>query len=160
MLTSVGVSVLSGACTTLGASVFMLAAKIVFFFQFGLFMFCTIGLSIVYALVVFTTLLALMGPEGKRGSLLPLFAAIKGMFHKKGENEVMCEACNGRGYRALELSNTARVNTAVEGDTVPLQQSRRRDARAANIDARIGPHSPTIRVYKKFAPLVTYTSPV
>lgn len=68
----VGISVFSGACTTLGSSVFMLAAKIIFFQQFGIFIFCTIGLSILYSLFLFTTVLAMIGPEGKTGSLLPL----------------------------------------------------------------------------------------
>ncbi|XP_029214096.1 protein dispatched homolog 1-like isoform X3 [Acropora millepora] len=70
-LGQVGISVLSGASTTLGASVFMLAAKILFFFQFGIFMFCTIGFSIAYALILFTTILAIFGPEGNSGSLQP-----------------------------------------------------------------------------------------
>ena len=37
MLAEVGISVLSGAVTTLGSSIFLLAAKILFFVQFGLF---------------------------------------------------------------------------------------------------------------------------
>ena len=69
MLGHVGVSVLAGATTTLGASSFMLGAKILFFFQFGVFMFCTIGFSIVYALMLFTVVVGLIGPEGDRGSL-------------------------------------------------------------------------------------------
>ncbi|CAB4001250.1 dispatched homolog 3-like, partial [Paramuricea clavata] len=63
-LSHVGISVLSGACTTLGASIFLLAAKILFFFQFGIFIFCTIGFSIMYSLFFFPTVMALVGPEG------------------------------------------------------------------------------------------------
>ncbi len=69
MLRGVGVSVLSGACTTLGASSFMLGSKILFFFQFGMFMFCTIGFSILFALCFFTVVVGLIGPEGDSGSL-------------------------------------------------------------------------------------------
>ena len=69
MLRTVGVSVLSGACTTLGASAFMLGSQIMFFFQFGIFMFCTIGFSIIFALGFFTVVVGLIGPEGDRGSL-------------------------------------------------------------------------------------------
>ena len=68
----VGISVLSGACTTLGASIFMLAAQILFFSQFGIFIFTTIAFSILYALFFFTTVLALIGPEGNTGSLRPI----------------------------------------------------------------------------------------
>lgn len=69
MLKTVGVSVLSGACTTLGASAFMLGSQIIFFFQFGIFMFCTVGFSIIFALGFFTVMVGLIGPEGDRGSL-------------------------------------------------------------------------------------------
>ena len=73
MLQEIGVSVLSGAITTLGASAFLLFAQIVFFVQFGLFMFLTIMFSIAYALVMFTTFMALAGPENETGSLAPLY---------------------------------------------------------------------------------------
>ena len=69
MLKHVGVSVLAGACTTLGASAFMLGAKILFFFQFGMFMFCTIGFSILFALGFFTVVVGFIGPVGSKGSL-------------------------------------------------------------------------------------------
>ena len=69
-LEEVGISVLSGAVTTLGSSLFLLLAKILFFTQFGLFMFCTIGFSILYALGLFTTVLGIIGPENNTGSLL------------------------------------------------------------------------------------------
>lgn len=71
-LKEVGVSVLSGAVTTLGASMFLLFAQILFFTQFGLFMFGTIGFSILYALGLFTTVMGLIGPENHFGSLRPL----------------------------------------------------------------------------------------
>ena len=73
MLREVGISVLSGAITTLGASIFLLAAKILFFVQFGLFMFCTIGFSILFALGFFVTVVAIIGPEGDTGDIYALF---------------------------------------------------------------------------------------
>ena len=74
----VGISVFSGACTTLGACIsIVLAAKIQFFSQFGIFIFCTIGFSILYALFFFTTVLALIGPEGNTGSLRPIMEKLK-----------------------------------------------------------------------------------
>ena len=76
MLEEVGISVISGAITTLGASALLLIAQIVFFFQFGLFIFCTILFSTVYALFLFTTFVALAGPEGNTGSLTPCFKAV------------------------------------------------------------------------------------
>ena len=79
MLQEVGVSVLSGAITTMGAAAFLLFAEIVFFVQFGLFIFFTITFSIVYALVLFTTFMALAGPQNSTGSIQPLFHKIKSM---------------------------------------------------------------------------------
>ena len=73
MLDEVGISVISGAFTTLGSSMFMLFAKILFFSQFGLFMFCTIGFSILYALGFFVAILAICGPQEEFGSLKSVF---------------------------------------------------------------------------------------
>lgn len=72
MLREVGISVMSGAITTLGASVAMIFAQIIFFYQFGVFVFCTILFSISFALVLFTTFMGLLGPQGSFGSLDPI----------------------------------------------------------------------------------------
>lgn len=76
MLEEVGISVLSGAFTTLGASFFLLFAEILFFTQFGMFMFSTIGLSLLFSLGLFTTFMGIIGPENDCGSLGALFRAI------------------------------------------------------------------------------------
>ncbi|CAD5113766.1 DgyrCDS2935 [Dimorphilus gyrociliatus] len=73
MLTEVGVSVLSGATTTLGASFFLLLAEILFFVEFGAFMFATIGFSILWALGFFSTVLGILGPQNDVGSLKPIY---------------------------------------------------------------------------------------
>ena len=89
MLQEVGVSVLSGAVTTLGAAAFLLFAQIVFFVQFGLFMFFTITFSIVYSLLLFTTFMALAGPQGETGSLKPLYDGITRLCcHRKSPTRV------------------------------------------------------------------------
>lgn len=97
-LGQVGISVLSGACTTIGASIFMLFAQILFFFQFGIFMFCTIGISIFFALFFFTSLMALVGPEGNTGSILPLVRYMRDKLRRKKPTDVTCEKCKGRGF--------------------------------------------------------------
>ena len=66
----VGVSVLSGATTTLGAALFMLFSQILFFVQFGIFLFCTILFSFVFAVGFFCTFMGLCGPQGTTGSCL------------------------------------------------------------------------------------------
>lgn len=100
----VGISVFSGACTTLGSSIFMLAAKIIFFQQFGIFIFCTIGLSILYSLLLFTTVLALIGPEGEVGSLRPLWWLLKDYIRGKTKNHTDCKTCKGKGFHKIDLS--------------------------------------------------------
>ena len=97
----VGISVFSGACTTLGSSIFMLAAKIIFFQQFGIFIFCTISLSILYSLILFTTVLAIIGPEGEVGSLVPLWRVIRDHFRGKTKKHVDCKTCKGKGFHKI-----------------------------------------------------------
>ena len=67
-LEQMGVSVMSGAGTTLGASAFMMLADFVFFHQFGVILFATIGFSFVYSMGLFMTVLAMVGPQGETGS--------------------------------------------------------------------------------------------
>ncbi|EDO46800.1 predicted protein [Nematostella vectensis] len=98
----VGISVISGACTTLGAAMFMFAAKILFFFQFGAFIFCTIGLSLLFSLFLFTILLGLVGPQGSFGSLAPFYEYIKDWMRGKGKNDVPCMQCDGKGFHHSE----------------------------------------------------------
>ncbi|CAH1777269.1 unnamed protein product [Owenia fusiformis] len=77
MLEEVGVSVISGSITTLGASVFMFFAEILFFTQFGIFIFSTIGFSLIYALGFFTVGLVLLGPQNDFGSIMPIARRLK-----------------------------------------------------------------------------------
>ncbi|XP_076463983.1 protein dispatched homolog 1-like [Babylonia areolata] len=72
-LERMGISVFSGACTTLGASSFMLFAKIQFFFQFGIFMFCTIGFSLVFSMGLYVTVMGILGPQGNIGDIRVFF---------------------------------------------------------------------------------------
>jgi multidrug efflux pump subunit AcrB len=85
-LEEVGISVLSGCCTTLGASSFLIFAQILFFTQFGAFMFATIGLSIFYSLGMFITLLGIIGPQNDIGSLWYFVRKFKAWREKKKVN--------------------------------------------------------------------------
>jgi hypothetical protein len=66
-LVTVGVSVISGAVSTLGASLFLFFPLIQFFVQFGTAIFVTIGLSLVWSLLGFASMLAVFGPQGSFG---------------------------------------------------------------------------------------------
>jgi multidrug efflux pump subunit AcrB len=98
MLEEVGISVLSGACTTLGASMFMFFAEILFFTQFGIFMFSTIGFSILYALFLFTSALAIMGPQGEFANIRPWFVALKNKIIGRSKEATDCDKCLGKGF--------------------------------------------------------------
>lgn len=98
MLDHVGISILSGALTTLGAAAFMFAAVILFFMQFGLFMFATIGFSLFYSIFGFCVLMGLWGPQGNRGSLVPLFHWLRFRLRGKRSHHVQCDRCQGKGF--------------------------------------------------------------
>ncbi|GFR99143.1 protein dispatched homolog 1-like [Elysia marginata] len=98
MLEHMGVSVISGAFSTLGAASFMMAAQIQFFLQFGVFLFLTIGFSLTYSLCLFTPLLSVIGPEGNTGSVLPLFRMLWYKIIGRKKDDVKCERCKGKGF--------------------------------------------------------------
>ncbi|CAL1540358.1 unnamed protein product [Lymnaea stagnalis] len=98
MLESMGVSVVSGAISTLGAAAFMMGAKIQFFLQFGIFMFCTIGFSLIFSLCLFAPMLALLGPQGHVGSLVPIFMWVWYKIIGRDKKDTDCETCVGKGF--------------------------------------------------------------
>ncbi|XP_061195977.1 protein dispatched homolog 1-like [Saccostrea echinata] len=82
MLEKMGLSVLSGAFTTFGASVFMLGAQIQFIYQFGIFVMITVFTSLFFSLFGFTSFLLILGPEGNSGSITALVKKICCCIHK------------------------------------------------------------------------------
>ena len=78
MLEEVGISVFSGACTTLGAAVFLLFAQIQFLIKFGIFLLCTTGFSLIFSLGCFTTIMGMFGPTGKTGDIREIFRRLTG----------------------------------------------------------------------------------
>lgn len=69
MVEEMGVSVLSGALSTLIAAFFMFFAPNTFFTKFAAFLFVTIALSCLYALVLFPAILSVVGPLGHTGEI-------------------------------------------------------------------------------------------
>lgn len=76
MLDEMAVSVFFGACTTLGASCFMFIAQLSFFFQFGIFMFSTVGFSLFFSMGMFVTLMGIFGPQGDTGNIIAMVQKI------------------------------------------------------------------------------------
>jgi hypothetical protein len=102
MLENLGISVVMGSVTTLGAALFMLFSKIMFFFQFGTFLFCIIGFSLAFSLIFFPALMSLIGPEGTTGSIKTPFKKLHYKRIGRDKDDVKCNGCHGKGFRTLE----------------------------------------------------------
>ena len=99
MLGHVGMSVIAGAATTIGASAFMLGSQIKFFLQFGVFMFCTIGFAIIYALILFCLIVGVIGSQGSTGSLKNILY----LFKKKLPDTNQLKEDNGVLIKKIEM---------------------------------------------------------
>lgn len=92
MVKDMGVSVLSGALSTLLAAFPMFFAPNVFFVKFATFLFVTIALSCIYALVFFPALLTIAGPMGEAGSLYAWLGRTKdNLFHEVVKRYIQTE---------------------------------------------------------------------
>ena len=80
-----GISIIGGAITTLGAGLFLLFGEIEFFPKMGKLLICTIISSLFWALLLFSAVLMIVGPLGKQGSLIVIFYKIKSLITKKKE---------------------------------------------------------------------------
>jgi len=72
-LSHLGISLFSGAISTLGACFFLFFPLITFFVQFGTFVFLTIAFSLLYSMVFFTALMFELGPQGDTGDIMKTF---------------------------------------------------------------------------------------
>ena len=81
-----GVSVGSGAVTTLLAGFFLLFPNLVFFYKMGVIILVTILSAILWSLLFFTSLLAAFGPEYDTGKV-PFDKIISKFKSSKGDNE-------------------------------------------------------------------------
>jgi hypothetical protein len=83
MMEEMGVSVLSGALSTLLAVFLMFFAPNSFFVKFATFLFVTIALSCLYAMTFFPALLSIVGPLGTSGEIyVKLKECRKKMLHQ------------------------------------------------------------------------------
>jgi predicted RND superfamily exporter protein len=98
-LSTMGISVASGAITTMGAGLMLFMCDIAFFQQFGSFIFLVILISFLVALTNLPPLILILGPEGDRGKIAPLYwlhsrlaARDHGDTHKQPEEDHASEA--------------------------------------------------------------------
>ena len=127
MLEHIGVSVLYGALTTIGASIFMLFAQLQFFLQFGTFLLCTIGFSLVYSLTIFTAVLSMIGPEGKIGDISVPFRLLKLKILGRSKLDVDCGECQGKGFVSTK-SQEHQSKTNISADNVCCSHSALKEA--------------------------------
>jgi len=85
-LASIGISIVSGAITTIASGIFLFAAVIIFFTKFAVLVVSTICFSIYCSLFLFTSLNHFIGPEKHFGDLKyyivsPLWKKIKEIFN-------------------------------------------------------------------------------
>lgn len=69
MLTVMGVSVLGGGFTTLGAGLFVFGGKLRFFLVMGVLVSSTIGFSMAWSLIFFPVICYLIGPSNDVGNM-------------------------------------------------------------------------------------------
>lgn len=72
-VTTMGISVVSGAATTFGASLFLYGTTILFFQNFAIMMSTTVCFALFYSMCFFTTLCSAFGPTGTTGDLKHYF---------------------------------------------------------------------------------------
>jgi len=117
MVEEMGVSVLSGALSTLIAAFFMFFAPNVFFVKFASFLFVTIALSCIYALVLFPAALAVFGPLGDTGSLYKWFSRVKDNFiHEYSKNYLLSKEFIRREHGKVKATLES-VHGSKHGDT-------------------------------------------
>jgi predicted RND superfamily exporter protein len=68
-LSEMGVSILSGSITTFGSGVFLFGGKIILFNKFAVLVTCTITFSFLVAMLLFSAIMHICGPENGFGDL-------------------------------------------------------------------------------------------
>lgn len=68
-ISDMGISIFSGATTTLGSAIFLFGGTLVFFTKFAIVITITVLFSLIYSLVFFLALLHAYGPQGLIGNL-------------------------------------------------------------------------------------------
>ena len=103
MMEEMGVSVLSGAMSTLFAVVLMFLAPNRFFFKFATFMFITITLSCIYSMTFFPALLACIGPIHNQGEIYyKITQARRKIFHEFTKEYILSKEFM---YREIKNNN-------------------------------------------------------
>ena len=72
-ISAMGVSIFSGAMTTLGSGIFLFGGTLIFFQKFALIITTTVIFSLSYAMIYFLAFMHIAGPQGKQGDIPTLW---------------------------------------------------------------------------------------
>merc|ERR1712087_518243 len=87
-LSTMGISVASGAITTMGAGGSLFMCDIAFFQQYGSFIFLVILISLLAAMTNLPAMLPIIGPEGEQCRITPLYMLKEKFVHRAEPVEV------------------------------------------------------------------------
>ena len=74
-ISAMGISIFSGAMTTLGSGIFLFGGTIIFFQKFALIISVTVVLSLSWALIYFQAWMHVLGPNGTTGDIPTMWRA-------------------------------------------------------------------------------------
>ena len=117
MLFQMGVSVISGAISTLGASFFLLFPYSTFFVKFGAFVFFVICQSVIFSLFLFSAILNVVGPQPAEYGH-EIFLSSKVVMHPDLHEHVRALLSKDGGLVEVALDNVAKVVQLEEGKDV------------------------------------------
>lgn len=72
-LLNMGISVVGGAITTIGAGMFLFGCQLIFFNKFGAILVLTIAFSVIISMTFFLACLHVFGPENECGKISAIF---------------------------------------------------------------------------------------
>jgi predicted RND superfamily exporter protein len=78
MLGEIGISVFAASITTFLSAVALFACTVLFFFKFGVFIALTIVISMVYAFLLFSALVAVAGPLSNEPDWRRMYRCVSG----------------------------------------------------------------------------------
>ena len=103
-ISAMGISIFSGAVTTIGSGVFLFGGTIVFFQKLALVIVLTVLLSLIYSFFYFMAFLHSFGPDGKMGDLGIFWRACVETWRETEIPQQINDRSGGKGINAAETN--------------------------------------------------------
>jgi len=120
MLRKMGLAVINGATTTIGAAIFMCATYITFFQKFGIVVLVTVFQSLLTSMFFFSALMATMGPEGTFGSISYASLRSGGCFRRTRADDSEAKAAVDHHVEEAATEGSAPVLLGGVPSTTPM----------------------------------------